>query len=56
MPADQVRGLVTALGGATGDDVLALLKAHCKAHQPPDWGGLMKRHGVTYTFWSRFGD
>ncbi len=56
VPADQVPGLVTALGGTTGDDVLVLLKAYGTAHHPPDWVGLMKRHGVTYTFWSRFGD
>ncbi len=56
VPADQVPRLVTALGGTSGDDVLPLLKAHSDAHQPPDWAGLMNRHGVTFTFFSRFGD
>jgi hypothetical protein len=56
VPADQVPGLVAALGGTAGDDVLALLKAHCEAHERPDWVDLMKQHGVTYTFFSRFGD
>jgi hypothetical protein len=34
VPADQVPGLVTGLGGTAKDDVLTLLKAHCGAHQP----------------------
>jgi hypothetical protein len=56
VPADQVPGLITTLGGTAGDDVLALLAAHCRAHHPPDFAGLMDGHGVTHTFWSRLGD
>jgi hypothetical protein len=56
VPAEQVPGLVTALGGTAGDDVLTVLAAHCRAHHPPDFAGLMERHGVTHTFWSRLGD
>jgi hypothetical protein len=56
VPADQVPGLVAALGGATGDDVLPLLVEHCRVHHPPDFGGLMDAAGVQHTFWSRLGD
>ena len=56
VPADQVPALVGALGGSPGDDVLALLVRHCRAHHPPDFPGLMNRGGITFEFWSRRGD
>ena len=52
---EQVRTLVEALGGAPGDDVLALLADHCRAHHPPDLVSLLDSSRVTYSFWSRLG-
>ena len=54
--ADQVPRLVTALGGAAGDDVLPLLVRYSRAHHPPDFTGLMNGEGIPFEFWSRVGD
>jgi hypothetical protein len=54
--ADAVPAAIAALGGAAGDDPLALLVAWSAAHGGIDPGSHLREAGVPITFWSRIGD
>jgi len=54
-PADVPR-VVAALGGADGDDVLALLRAHAELIVTTGEQRWLRGSGVEPEFWSRVGD
>ena len=56
IPPASVDVAVLALGGAAGDDVLALLAAWSASHGGIDPGIHLKAAGVPVEFWSRVGE
>jgi hypothetical protein len=54
-PGD-VPAAVAALGGAEGDDPLALLGAWLRGHRGRDPGSHLRDAGILVEFWSRVGD